>query len=206
VIWCWSVEKYGHQSLKTAEIRIRTPLKSANYFCFAWQIIGVDALWNRAGHYIFALWFLSIFYLFYFLASSQRPQIGCLPYFRTWCGLSANLKCTCEMCSTWLAATTGRKKSPFWHHRTTLLGYIFGTKTRIDNRKKLLNMVSFRLLMAEICWRVWGTPANFNRFRILAALLHGTLVVGVSHLCGVVQRAPPIFGRVAITLGIGPHF
>ena len=33
---------------------------------------------------------------------------------------------------------------------------------------------------AEICWRVWGTPANFNRFRILAALLHGTLVVGVS--------------------------
>jgi len=35
-------------------------------------------------------------------------------------------------------------------------------------------------LTAEICWRVWGTPANFNRFRILAALLHGTLVVGVS--------------------------
>jgi len=24
--------------------------------------------------------------------------------------------------------------------------------------------------------------------------------------CGVEQRAPPIFGRVAITLGIGPHF
>jgi len=34
--------------------------------------------------------------------------------------------------------------------------------------------------MAEICWRVWGTHANFNGFRILAALLHGTLVVGVS--------------------------
>jgi len=26
----------------------------------------------------------------------------------------------------------------------------------------------------------WGTPANFNRFRVLAALLHGTLVVGIS--------------------------
>ena len=25
-------------------------------------------------------------------------------------------------------------------------------------------------------------------------------------LCGVEQRAPPIFGRAAITLGIGPHF
>jgi len=41
-------------------------------------------------------------------------------------------------------------------------------------------MVNFGLLTAEICWRVWGTPANFNRFHVLAALLHGTLVVGVS--------------------------
>ena len=41
-------------------------------------------------------------------------------------------------------------------------------------------MVNFGLLMAEICWRVWGTPANFNGFRVLAALLHGTLVLGVS--------------------------
>ena len=40
------------------------------------------------------------------------------------------------------------------------------------------NMVNFGLLTAEICWRVWGTPANFNGFRVLAALLHGTLVVG----------------------------
>jgi len=65
--------------------------------------------------------------------------------------------------------------------------------------------------VAEICWRVWGTPVNFNGFRVLAAFLHGTLVVGVSKLygvevCGVEQRAPPIFDRVAITLGIGPHF
>jgi len=28
--------------------------------------------------------------------------------------------------------------------------------------------------------RVWGTPANFNGFRVLAALLHGTLRLGVS--------------------------
>jgi len=37
-----------------------------------------------------------------------------------------------------------------------------------------LNMVNFGLLPAEICWRVWGTPANFSGFRVLAALLHGT--------------------------------
>jgi len=35
-------------------------------------------------------------------------------------------------------------------------------------------------LAAEICWRVWGIPANFNGFRVLAALLHGTQVVGIS--------------------------
>jgi len=33
---------------------------------------------------------------------------------------------------------------------------------------------------AEIGSVVWGTSANFNGFRVLAALLHGTLVVGVS--------------------------
>jgi len=27
---------------------------------------------------------------------------------------------------------------------------------------------------------VWGTPANFNGFRVLAALLYGTLVLGTS--------------------------
>jgi len=43
-----------------------------------------------------------------------------------------------------------------------------------------LRTVCPSLLTAEICWRVWGTPANFNGFRVLAALLHGTLVVGVS--------------------------
>jgi len=42
------------------------------------------------------------------------------------------------------------------------------------------NMVNFVLLIAEICWRVWGTPANLNVFRVLTALLHGTLLVGVS--------------------------
>jgi len=52
------------------------------------------------------------------------------------------------------------QKSPFWHHRTTLSGYI---------------LVNFGQLTAEIYWRVWGTPANFNGFRVLEALLHGTV-------------------------------
>jgi len=41
-------------------------------------------------------------------------------------------------------------------------------------------MVNFGPLAAEIISLFWGTPANFNGFRVLAALLHGTLVEGVN--------------------------
>ena len=40
-------------------------------------------------------------------------------------------------------------------------------------------MVNFGPLAAEIGLPVWGTPANGNGFRVLGALLLGTLVVGV---------------------------
>jgi len=66
-------------------------------------------------------------------------------------------------------------------------------------------MMNFGPLAAETFSLVWGTPANFIGFGVLAALLHGTLVWASANLCGVEQRAPPIFGRAAITLGIGPH-
>jgi len=151
------------------------------------------ALWNRAAHYIFMLWFLSIFYLF-FLTWFQWPHIGCLPYFDTWCGLCKfrmqvwNVLCAAR----WKRMT--QKIAKNWssgHHRTTLSGYIFATKAHIDNRKKNFlssnisstcphNMVNFSQLAAEIGPVVWGTPANFNGFRVLAALLHGTVVVDVS--------------------------
>jgi len=41
-------------------------------------------------------------------------------------------------------------------------------------------MVNFGSLAAEIVSLVWGTPGNFNGFCVLAVLLQGTLVVGVS--------------------------
>jgi len=133
-------------------------------------------------------------------------------------------------------------------------------------------MVNVGPLKADIGSGVWGTPANFNGFRvwhryctsvaqwrsakctmfghllgwyviyiswgsfpltevcqlqnslcvqvlrpptcILAPLLHETRAVGVSQslrrgtrneITELSQRAPPIFGRAAITLGIGPH-
>jgi len=61
------------------------------------------------------------------------------------------------------------------------VGLYVATKACIDNLKKLLNsnifstcphnMVNIGPLMAETVWRVWGTPANFNRVRVLASLL-----------------------------------
>jgi len=68
--------------------------------------------------------------------SGRRLDVYHTSTVHTWCDLSANLECMSEMCGTWLAANTGRKKSPFWHHRTTLSGCIFATKARVDNRKK----------------------------------------------------------------------
>jgi len=71
------------------------------------------------------------------------------------------------MCCTQIAENTGCKNLPSVHHHTTLSGYIFG-------------------------WRVWvwGTPASFNGFSVLASLLHrhysmavllhGTRAVGIS--------------------------
>ena len=65
-------------------------------------------------------------------------------------------------------------------------------------------MVNFGLLAVEIGLPVWGTPANFNGFRVLAALLHGTPVVGVSQTAAL-NRGRHLFGRATITLGIGPY-
>ena len=56
--------------------------------------------------------YLSIYRSSFFVPWSQRPHIGCLTYFDTWCSLSANLECMSEMCCTRLAENTGRKKSP----------------------------------------------------------------------------------------------
>jgi len=145
--------------------------------------IFMAALWSRASHYVFVLWFLLLF----FVVCSKQLQIRSVPYFYTWCGHSANLECRSEMCCMRLAGNAGRKKiaknSPSAHHRTTLSGSI-ATKAHIDNRKQNIsptcphNMMNFGPLAAEICWRLWGTQ-QISAFCFLAALLHGTLVVGV---------------------------
>jgi len=147
------------------------------------------ALWNRAGRYILPCGF----FFFPHLISAAQPQIGCLLCFYTWCGPSANLECRSEMlhAARWKCRTQKiTKNSQSGHHRTTLSGYIFATKARIDIWKKLVKqqyLPQMSLQYGEVRstsgWDRFvslGHPSNFNRSRILAALLHGTLVLGVS--------------------------
>jgi len=64
------------------------------------------------------------------------------------------------------------QKSPSGHHPTILSGYIFATKTCIDNRKKIVkqqyllhmphNMVNFDPLAAEIVSGEFGAPQLFS--------------------------------------------
>jgi len=105
-----------------------------------------------------------------------------------------NVECRSEMCCSRLTAITGRKEVTKNRH----LGTIARRRRAISSQlrhvstigKNLLSsnisstcphtMVNFGPLAAEIVSLVWGTPGNFNRFRVLVALLHGTLVVGIS--------------------------
>ena len=68
--------------------------------------------------------------------------------------------------------------------------------------------------LTEFCHMQNSLCVQVLRSRILAALLHGTPAVGLSQtlwcstrngITELSQRAPPIFGCAAITLGIGPH-
>ena len=92
------------------------------------------------------------------------------------------------MCCTRLAENTGSKKiakkSPSRYHRTNVSGCIFATKACIDNRKKFFKQQYLPHLSSQYGelqptngWDPFGSlghPSKFQRFRVLAALLHGT--------------------------------
>ena len=67
------------------------------------------ALRSRCGHYIFALWFLSSFYLFYPLPNLSGRRLDVYHTSTHDCDLSANLECMSEMWYTRLAGNTERK-------------------------------------------------------------------------------------------------
>jgi len=90
----------------------------------------------------------------------------------------------------------------------------------MDNRKKnLLNSNTsstyLRNITAEICWRVWGTPANFNGVRVITlghipvTLFWGSLR---ARTCGPILKiytSCDVFSRREVPFGgrdeIAPH-
>jgi len=93
-----------------------------------------------------------------------------------------------------LAENAGCKKLPKSGHLRTIVQLGPATSSQLKHistiGKNMLssnisfrcphNMVNFGPLAAEIDLVVCGIPPNFNSFRILAVLLHGSQVVSVS--------------------------
>jgi len=138
--------------------------------------------------YLLSIYLSSIFFFSSPNLSGRMLDVGCLG---TWCDPSANLECRSEMCGS--LQIRDAKKSPkiaigtiaqLCRAISPQLRHVSTIGKKFVKQQYLLyvahNMVNFGPLAVEIVSLVWGTPANFNRFRVLAALLHGTLVVGVS--------------------------
>jgi len=128
----------------------------------------------------------------------------------SWCGLSANLECRSEMYCTRLSLKkhgaktekTGCKKSPKIRHLGTIAQIRRAVSSQLRHgstiAKNLLksnissscphNIANFGPLTSEISLPVWGTPANFNRFRVLASLLQRHRSPGPTKLCTIFCR------------------
>ena len=121
------------------------------------------------------------------------------------------------MCCTRLDENTERKKLPKIRHLHIIAQLCRSVSTQLRHistiRKSLLNsnisptclhnMANFGPLTAEIGWRVWGTPENFNGFRVFASLLQRRRSLGANQTLHDVWPSPGlvhyiiryIFGR-----------
>jgi len=130
-----------------------------------------------------------------------------------------NLECRSEMCCSRLAVNAGPKKVTKNRHLGTIpqlcraislqLRHVLTIGKKLVKQQYLLhiphNMVNFGPLAAEIVSLVWGTPGNFNGFRVLAALLYGTLVVGVSQTAAL-NRGRHLYSAGRPSVGHWPTF
>jgi len=112
------------------------------------------------------------------------------------------------MCYTRLAGSAEPKNSPKNRRLGTIAQFCRAISSQLRHvstiKKNLLssntsstcphNLVNFGPLTAESDPVVWGTPANFNGFGVLAsALLHGTPVLGVSRTFAALNRGHHLY-------------
>jgi len=124
-----------------------------------------------------------------------------------------------EMCFMRLAANTRRKNYAKSRHLRTIAQICRAISSQLRHvstiGKKLLNdnvssiclhnMVNVGPLTAEICWRVWGTPANFNRFHVLASLLHRRRSTEVNQTLHDVWPSPVLVYYIYTLMGLLLH-
>jgi len=119
------------------------------------RLIGQAIIFCRCGFFFFSF--------FFFPSPILKGRIRMsttLPHVRIY---NSGLKCVVRGS----LRKQAQKNSPSAHHK-------IGNKMLNSNISFTCprNIVNFGPLMAEIGWRVWGTPENFNGFRVLASLLH----------------------------------
>ena len=113
--------------------------------------------------------------------------LSCFYLLISWCGSSANLECRSEMCCTRLAENAGpknsQKNSPSGHGRTTLSGYIFAAKARIDNCKKSVQQQYLSHMFSQ-----YGELRPTSGWDLLASLGHPRKIQRVSRLGSITAR------------------
>ena len=141
------------------------------------------------------LWFVLLLSSFFVSSPNlSLPETGCLPYFHTWCGLSANLRCRSETCCTRLAVNTGRKKVAKNRH----LGTIAQLCRAISSQLRHVSTIGKKLVKQQYAVHMspqygelrptsgWdrltslGHPCKFQLVSRLSSVTARNLVEGVS--------------------------
>jgi len=161
-------------------------------------VIGQTIIFSSCGFFFFLL------LLSFFFAHSQPSEIGCLPYFHTWCGLSANLERMSEMCSTRLAENTRRKKSPKIRHLGTIaqlcLLYLRNWGMHLQLETNLLNSNISSIMSSQYgeLWPIsgWARFTSLGHPRKFQRVSRVSFVTGPTSLTG---GQPNFAGRLAVS-------
>ena len=158
---------------------------------FHCQLFVMAALCNRAGQYIYLPCGFYLLSSFFFSSSNLSGRRLYVYHTSTHSVALVRIYNACLKCAARRSLKIQDAKNRHFGTIAQLVGLYLDSWGMYRQSEKIFwnidtsptclhNMVNVALLTAEICWRVSGTPANFNGFHVLATLLHSTLVVGVS--------------------------
>jgi len=138
---------------------------------------------SRCGFFLSSIFF---YILSFFLAKSQRSEIGCLPYFDTWCGPNANLECRSETCCTRLAEIQDAKS-----RQNRNLGTIAQLCPAISLQLRHISTIGKKLLSSNIsstCPPQYGELRPTSGWDRSGSLRHPCKFQRVSRLGSVTAR------------------